>query len=166
MNKKEILQILKLLKKNKKKKVKKNPKPKPYENVSKLIPQNFSMVKYQPEFHKESPNIIKEYELLSKQLQELKQELKQELRQEPIIKRTGIRKPTEINNQIINQPVTYSRTDSDGLATALGGTSDEFLLAQQPKVDQVEAPNIISIGAPKPKRVYIKKPKTISNIIV
>lgn len=165
MNKKEILQILKLLKKNKKK-VKKNPKtpkiPKPYENVSKLIPQHFSMVKYQPDFHKESPNIIREYELLSKQLQELKQEL----RQEPIIKRTGIRKPTEINNQIITQPLTYSRTDSEGLETAIGGTSDEFLIEQQPKVDQVEAPNIISIGAPKPKRVYIKKPKTISNTII
>ena len=71
----------------------------------------------------------------------------------------GIRNPKKVINLISPPEITFSKTDNIGLETAIGGTSEDFII-QQPEEQNVEKPSIITIGASKPKRVYIKKLKT------
>lgn len=70
----------------------------------------------------------------------------------------GIRNPPRVNNLIVPQQNAFSPTDNDGLETAIGGSSDDFI-AQEPEAQpSVEAPSIISVGGgTKTKRKYVRK---------
>lgn len=71
----------------------------------------------------------------------------------------GIRNPIKSINLISPPEITFSKTDNIGLETAMGGTSEDFII-QQPEEQNIEKPSIITIGAPpKTKRIYIKKNK-------
>lgn len=74
----------------------------------------------------------------------------------------GIRNPPRVNNLIVPQQNAFSPTDNDGLETAIGGSSDDFI-AQEPEAQpSVEAPSIISVGGgTKPKRKYVRKVITL-----
>lgn len=103
---------------------------------------------------------------------EEKQLLKQELKTKKKIE--GIRKPVIITNKIIqNDEVrNYSTDDNVGLETAIGGTSDEFIINLPPDDIKVEQPSLLSVGTKtnlnpnvRVKRAYNRKPKIIENII-
>lgn len=60
----------------------------------------------------------------------------------------GIRSPTIDLNRIISPPISagFSVTDNEGLESAIGGTSDDFI-EQLPAPDQkVEGPSLLTIG--------------------
>lgn len=72
----------------------------------------------------------------------------------------GIRNPKKVTNLILPPPETFLNNDNIGLETAIGGTSDDFIISQS-AIEQTELPSLISVGsAPiKPKRKYIKVKK-------
>lgn len=92
--------------------------------------------------------------------------LNQELKTKKKIE--GIRKPPIITNKIIPDSGLkgYSTEDNLGLETAIGGTSDEFIVNLPPPEQKVEAPSLITVGTKanpnvKVKRAYNRKTKLI-----
>jgi hypothetical protein len=86
--------------------------------------------------------------------------LNQELKTKKKIE--GIRQPSKQLNQII-QPSSniggFSTTDNEGLETAVGGTSDDFIDQLPPAAQKAEQPSLISVGTLKTKRSYNRKSK-------
>lgn len=106
----------------------------------------------------------------------IQKEQKELLKQESKTKKKieGIRKPVKITNKIIPDAEVrnYSTDDNVGLETAVGGTSDEFIVNLPPDDIKVEQPSLLTVGTktnPNPnarvKRAYNRKPKIIENII-
>jgi hypothetical protein len=93
--------------------------------------------------------------------------LNQELKTKKKIE--GIRKPPIIKNKIIQDDdglKGYSTEDNVGLETAIGGTSDEFIVYLPPLDEKADGPSLITIGTKtnpniKIKRAYNKKIKLI-----
>lgn len=71
----------------------------------------------------------------------------------------GLRAPKVATNQIIPTINAYSNSDSNGLTTAVGGTSDDFNVVES-SVSPVEAPSLISLGGTR----KVGRPK--KNIII
>jgi len=106
--------------------------------------------------------IAEEKRLQKEQKELLKQEEKTKKRIE------GIRKPPIMTNKIIPDSGLngYSNEDNLGLETAIGGTSDEFIVNLPPEQIKVEGPSLITVGTKaypnvKVKRAYNRKNKLI-----
>lgn len=122
----------------------------PSEAANLLINKNIEGLELEKQKYLDKLKIAEEKRIKALEQQELKTKKKIE----------GIRNPTKKTNVIL-QPETFSRTDSEGLETAIGGTSDDFIISQS-AIEKAEAPSLIGIGsAPvKLKRTYIKVKKT------
>ena len=122
----------------------------PSEASDLLISKNMQALALEKQKYLDKLKIAEEKTIKALEQQELKTKKKIE----------GIRNPIKKTNKIL-QPETFSRTDSEGLETAMGGTSDDFIVSQS-AIEKAEAPSLISVGlAPvKPKRTYIKVKKT------
>jgi hypothetical protein len=110
----------------------------------------------------DSLKIAEEKRIQKEQKELLKQELKTKKKIE------GIRKPPIMTNKIIPDSGLkgYSTEDNLGLETAIGGTSDEFIVNLPPEEAKVEGPSLITVGTKanpnvKVKRAYNRKTKLI-----
>lgn len=108
---------------------------------------------------------IKEQELLLKQKTKTQGKIKK-LNQTstPNKVQVGTRPPIELENLIFENMNSFSPDDSNGLETAIGGSSDEFITQESELPSQVEAPSIISVGGgtkPKVKQVGVGRGKYV-----
>lgn len=59
----------------------------------------------------------------------------------------GIRMPVIDQNKILTPPISgFSLTDNQGLESAIGGTSDDFIAQLPPSEEKVEGPSLLTIG--------------------
>jgi hypothetical protein len=101
--------------------------------------------------------IDEEKRLIKEQKALVTQQLKTKKRLE------GIRAPPVVNNLITSKINAYSNSDSNGLESAIGGSSDDFITQESEAPSQVEAPSVISVAGSgaKPKRKYVRKVITL-----
>jgi hypothetical protein len=101
--------------------------------------------------------INEERRLQKEQVQLAKQALKTKT------KIKGIRTPIVFKNKIVpDQLVGFSLDDGIDVGTAIGGTSDEFIVSQSQDPSQVEGPSIISVGGSSSKNKR-GRPKKVLN---
>jgi len=76
----------------------------------------------------------------------------------------GIRSPTIDLNRILSPPITsgFSLTDNQGLETAIGGTSADFVEQLPPAEQKKEGSSLLSVGTSKKTR---GRPKKSNNTI-
>lgn len=124
----------------------------PQEATNLLLNKNIEGLALEKQKYLDKLTVAEERRIQKEQYALEQQELKTKKKIE------GIRNPTKKPNKII-QPETFSRSDSVGLETAVGGTSDEFIVSQS-VLENAEGPSLISIGsAPQRKTITIKKTK-------
>jgi len=127
-----------------------------------LLDKNVKSQALERQKYLDSLKIAEEKRIQKEQKALLNQELKTKKKIE------GIRKPPLLTNKIIpdDDVKGYSTEDNLGLETAVGGTSDEFIVNLPPPEQKVEAPSLITVGTKanpnvKVKRAYNRKTKLI-----